>query len=134
MAFFTAKGRLRRRAFFLRSYGLYLVGILVYALPGWLYATEIPAYVELAALAGLIAVWYLVVVQLLLRLHDLNLRAWWALAILLPLGSYVLGAGLQFVQGTIGPNRFGLDPKRPLLLPVAPIVEAVLPDEGAGEA
>ena len=31
--------------------------------------------------------------------------------------SYVLGLGLQLVQGTIGPNRFGPDPKRPGLMP-----------------
>jgi uncharacterized membrane protein YhaH (DUF805 family) len=124
MAFFTAKGRLRRRVYFLRVLGLYAVGIIIYALPGSLYVNEIPVYVELAAFAGMVAVWYLVLIQVLLRLHDLNLRAWWALVGLLPIVSYVLGAGLQFVQGTIGPNRFGLDPKRPLLLPpVAPAPE-----------
>lgn len=119
MAFFTAKGRLRRRSYLFRLMGLYLTGILIYALPGWLYAETIPATVQLAAIGGLAAVWYLVVVQCLLRLHDLDLRAWWALVGLLPVVSYALGTGLQLVQGSIGPNRFGLDPKRPLLLPPA---------------
>jgi uncharacterized membrane protein YhaH (DUF805 family) len=129
MAFFTTRGRLRRRAYFLRVIGLYAAGIIIYALPGWLYADEIPALVELAAFTGLVMVWYLVVVQVLLRLHDLNLRAWWALIGLLPLVGYVLGAGLQFVQGTVGPNRFGLDPKRPLLLPVAAVPAALPPPD-----
>ena len=118
MAFFTASGRLRRRSYLLRISGLYALGVLVYALPGWLYVAEIPAYVKLAAVAGLVMIWYLVLVQVLLRLHDLDLRAWWALVTLLPAVSYLLGAGLQFVQGTIGPNQFGLDPKRPQLLPI----------------
>ena len=129
MAFFTANGRLRRRAYFLRVIGLYAAGLFIYALPGGLYAADVPMYVELAALAGLAVVWYLVVIQILLRLHDLDLRAWWALVGLLPLVGYVLGAGLQFVQGTVGPNRFGLDPKRPLLLPVAALPTALPPPD-----
>lgn len=60
----------------------------------------------------MVAVGYLTLVQALLRLHDLDLSAWWALVGLLPLVSYVLGAGLQFVPGTVGSNRFGPDPKR----------------------
>ncbi|WP_422653717.1 DUF805 domain-containing protein [Hymenobacter sp.] len=76
MAFFTAKGRLRRRTYLLRVIGLYALGVLVYAAPGGLYAAEIPASVELAAFAVMILVWYLLVVQMLLRLHDLNIRAW----------------------------------------------------------
>jgi uncharacterized membrane protein YhaH (DUF805 family) len=97
MAFFTANGRLCRRSYFLQISGLYALGILVYALPGWLYVVEIPVYVKLAAVAGLVTVWYLVLVQVLLRLHDLDLRAWWASVALLPSMSYVLGAGLQLV-------------------------------------
>ena len=60
MAFFIATGRLRRRTFFLRVVGLYAAGLLIYAIPGGLYAAEIPAFVKLAAFAGLVAVWYLV--------------------------------------------------------------------------
>jgi len=119
MAFFTTAGRLRRRGYFLRVLALYAVGIAIYGLPSWLYSDIIPSSIRLAAIAGLVGVFYLVVVQVLLRLHDLNLRAWWFLIMVLPLVNYILGAGLQFVQGTIGPNRFGPDPKRPLLLPEA---------------
>lgn len=117
MAFFTTSGRLRRRDYFLRVSGLYALGTAVYAIPGLLYQAEIPPLVELAAFMGLVGVFYLLVVQMLLRLHDLDLRAWWALVALLPGLSYVLGAGLQFVQGSVGPNRFGPDVKRPDLLP-----------------
>ena len=120
MAFFTAAGRLRRRDYFLRIPALYALGIGTYAMPGLFYAAEIPAFVSLAAFVGLLVVAYLTVVQALLRLHDLDLRGWWFLVAFLPVVSYVLGAGLQFVQGTVGPNRFGLDPKRPFLLPPPP--------------
>lgn len=120
MAFFTAAGRLRRRGYFFRIFGLYALGFAVYALPGLLYAVEVPSAVALLAVTGFVVIFYLVVVQALLRLHDLNLSSWWSLILLLPVVSYVLGAGLQFVQGTVGPNRFGLDPKRPSLLPPLP--------------
>ncbi|MFC6222486.1 DUF805 domain-containing protein [Hymenobacter artigasi] len=128
MAFFTAAGRLRRRAYFLRVLGLYAAGIVIYAIPGLLYPAEIPSWMQLVALAVIVGLFYLVIVQALLRLHDLDLRAWWFLVALLPLVSYVLGAGMQFVQGTIGPNRFGLDPKRPSLLPAALPITLLPPD------
>ena len=117
MAFFTAAGRLRRRDYFLRIPALYALGLGIYAIPGLLYAAEIPALVSLTAFVALLAVGYLTVIQALLRLHDLDLRGWWVLVAFLPVVSYVLGAGLQFVRGSIGPNRFGLDPKRPCQLP-----------------
>ena len=129
MAFFTSKGRLRRRAYLLRGLGLYAVGIGVYAMPELLYGAAILYHAKLIAGLGLVFLMYLVVVQSLLRLHDLNLSAWWGLLMLLPFVSYILGSGLQFVQGTIGPNRFGLDPKRPGLLPLVPEPVAPLPDE-----
>ena len=73
MAFFTVAGRLRRRDYFLRIPALYVVGFGIYAIPGLLYATEIPAVVSLAAFVALLAVVYLTVIQAMLRLHDLDL-------------------------------------------------------------
>ncbi|HEX8655955.1 MAG TPA: DUF805 domain-containing protein, partial [Hymenobacter sp.] len=84
MAFFTAKGRLRRWGYFLRIIGVYALAIIVYATPGWLYATEVPPSVALAAILGLIALMYLTLVQVALRLHDLDLRAWWWLVVFVP--------------------------------------------------
>ena len=129
MAFFTAQGRLRRRDYFLRILGLYALGFLVYAIPGLLYAAEVPSGIALAAVVGMVAVMYLTMVQVALRLHDLDLRGWWWLVMLLPVLGYVLGGGLQLVQGTIGPNRFGPDPKRPLLLAAASQMDAMPPAE-----
>jgi uncharacterized membrane protein YhaH (DUF805 family) len=91
-----------------------------------MYGAEIPYQAELMAELGLVLLMYLMTVQSLLRLHDLDMSAWWALLLLLPLVSYLLGSGLQFVQGTIGPNRFGADPKRPGLLPLMPTLPASL--------
>lgn len=128
MAFFTAAGRLRRRTYFLRVIGLYVLGIAIYGLPELLYGANTPEQAELLVLLGFMLVGYLVIVQVLRRLHDLNISAWWALLALVPLVSYVLGAGLQFVQGSVGPNRFGPDPKRPGLLPELSQAEALPTD------
>jgi uncharacterized membrane protein YhaH (DUF805 family) len=123
MAFFTAAGRLRRRDYFFRVLALYALAVLVYALPGLLYAVQVPSSVALLALGGFLVIFYLILVQALLRLHDLGLSSWWSLVMLLPVVSYILGGGLQLVQGTIGPNRFGLDPKRPHLPPAVPAAD-----------
>ena len=50
---------------------------------------------------------YLVIAQTIKRLHDLSLRGWWLAFV--PLASLMLGAGMQFVAGTAGANRFGTD-------------------------
>ncbi len=117
MAFFTAKGRLRRREYLLRLVLLYAAAVAFYALPSLLPDPELQTTLHFVAGMGIAAAWYLVIVQALLRLHDLDLSAWWALAGLLPVVSYVLGGGLQLVPGSIGPNRFGPDPKRPAWSP-----------------
>ena len=111
----------------MRVLALYALGIILYALPGLLYAVTVPAPVALLALVGFVVIFYLVVVHALLRLHDLGLSSWWSSVMLLPVVSYILGAGLQFMQGTVGPNRFELDPKRPYLLPPLPPVMALSP-------
>lgn len=113
MGFFTARGRLRRRGYFLHIVGLYALALAIYAVPGLLYPAEVPAHAVLLAALGFGGVGYLMLMQSLRRLHDLNLSSWWALVLLLPGVSYVLGGGLQFVPGTAGPNRFGPDSRRP---------------------
>ncbi|OGX81755.1 DUF805 domain-containing protein [Hymenobacter glacialis] len=117
MAFFTAKGRLRRRQYLLRLVLLYAMAIAFYALPSLIPDPGLQTALHFLAGAGIAVAWYLVIIQALLRLHDLDLSAWWALVGLLPVVSYVLGGGLQLVQGSIGPNRFGPDPKRPAWSP-----------------
>ena len=45
------------------------------------------------------------------RLHDLNQSGWWALAWLVPILNWLLLLWMAF-PGTVGPNRFGPDPKQ----------------------
>jgi uncharacterized membrane protein YhaH (DUF805 family) len=45
-----------------------------------------------------------------LRLHDLNLPAWWGLIILVPLLGVLASLGLSLVPGSNGDNRYGSEP------------------------
>lgn len=95
---------MRRRGYFCRVPGFYALALAVYALPSLLYSAKVPAAIALLALVGFSVISYLVVVQVLLRFHDLNLGSWWSLIMLLPVVSHILGMGLQFVHGTFAPT------------------------------
>jgi uncharacterized membrane protein YhaH (DUF805 family) len=45
------------------------------------------------------------------RLHDTDRSAWWLLILLLPLIGLVTMIVFMCLDGTIGPNRYGPDPK-----------------------
>ena len=45
------------------------------------------------------------------RLHDTNRTGWWLLILLVPLVGLVVMFVFLCLDGTIGPNRFGADPK-----------------------
>jgi len=48
------------------------------------------------------------------RLHDRDKSGWFALIMLIPIvGPFILFAGVWFMKGTDGPNRFGPDPLQP---------------------
>ena len=115
---FTTTGRLRRRTFFWSILLLYLLAFACYGVPALaeIQFRNTALHWQYMALMGLALCYYLVVVQAVKRLHDIDLRGWWLLLALLPLVGLVLGAGMQFIAGTAGPNRFGPDPRqaRPL--------------------
>jgi len=109
---FYPTGRLSRWPYFWRVPALYLLAFACYGMPAlaeYQFHTTASLWKNLA-LAGMALCFYLMFVQVAKRLHDLNMRAWWALMLLLPVASIVLGGGLEFVKGTTGPNRFGPDP------------------------
>lgn len=45
------------------------------------------------------------------RFHDLDKSGWMILTLLIPIVDFVFSIYLLFVDGTIGPNRYGEDPK-----------------------
>ncbi|RZK23004.1 MAG: DUF805 domain-containing protein [Hymenobacter sp.] len=111
---FTPTGRISRWPYFWRVVVLYLLAFGFYGLPAlaeYQFQNTAAGWQNLA-LVGMALCAYLVFLQTVKRLHDLDLRAWWLLVLLLPVVSLVLGAGMQFVAGTAGPNRFGPAPRQ----------------------
>lgn len=113
--YFTMAGRLRRRAYFGRVALLYLLAAACYSVPdvAVLQFGSTAAHWQYMALGGLLLSYYLIFAQCVKRLHDLGLRGWWLVLLLVPVASLVLGGGMQLVAGTAGPNRFGADPRQP---------------------
>jgi len=114
-------GRISRWPYFWRVPTLYLVAFVCYGLPAFAeyQLHDTAAHWKNVALAGMAFCFYMVVVQGIKRLHDLNLRGWWLLFMLVPLASIGLGSVLAFASGTAGPNRFGSSPSQPATSSVA---------------
>ena len=108
---FTPAGRLNRWPYFWRVLALYLVAFACYSLPALAEQqhSSVGGWKNLA-LVGILICIYLVAVQAIKRLHDLDMRGWWLLLFFVPLVGFVLGTRIQFMPGTTGPNRFGVDP------------------------
>ena len=118
---FTPTGRISRWPYFWRVLTLYLLAFACYGLPAlaeYQFGTTAPLWQNLA-LVGMVLCFYLAFLQAVKRLHDIDLVAWWLLLGLLPGISFILGAGMQFIAGTAGPNRFGPPPRQPAVQPLA---------------
>lgn len=63
------------------------------------------------SLVALVGVWWFMLAQYAKRLHDLNKSAWFLLILLIPLVNFVFALYMLFADGTVGPNRYGDDPK-----------------------
>ena len=113
-------GRARRSEFWLFSLFIFIVEI-VYCVLMRVTGNFDPANYGAIngvgmALGGLIMIFMLAIIVPSLavtfrRLHDTNRSAWWLLIAFLPaIGSLVLLV-FYLLPGTVGPNRFGPDPK-----------------------
>ena len=113
-------GRSRRSEFWMFALMIFIIEVVFYALMGAMGGVMTPGGPPPSGPAGLIfGVFGLVMLGLLIpsiavtfrRLHDTNRSAWWLLIGLVPfLGALVLLV-FYFLDGTLGPNKFGLDPK-----------------------
>jgi len=112
---FYPTGRISRWPYFWRVPTLYVIAFICYGLPAFAEYQfhDVGEHWKNLALVGIAFCFYMVVVQGIKRLHDLNLRSWWLLLLLVPVASLVLGSALSLVSGTAGPNRFGPSPSQP---------------------
>lgn len=115
---FSFNGRIRRMEYFLS----FLVGGVVFgiafafgigtALFGASYGSG--SSFGIGVLIGFIAliadIWFSLA-QYVKRLHDTDKSGWLILLALIPVVNIGLALYMLFADGTVGPNRYGLDPK-----------------------
>jgi uncharacterized membrane protein YhaH (DUF805 family) len=107
---FSAEGRISRSTYW--YYNLSLVGLFIVASitdsffnsndgnSGYGYCTSI------LGLLGIITAIFVIIK----RGHDLDWSGWNILFALIPIGNIVVLIYWAFVKGTVGPNKYGLDP------------------------
>ncbi|MEO5685777.1 MAG: DUF805 domain-containing protein [Burkholderiaceae bacterium] len=105
------KGRIPRRTYWLHGVlSLLLLGVAVNAL---LVIANVDNETS-GKLVNLVFLWPVIAVSAK-RQHDFNFSAWWALIHFIPgIGSMLLIAVDGSMPGTLGPNRFGIDPREAL--------------------
>ena len=55
-------------------------------------------------------IWF-TIAQDVKRLHDVDKSGWLVVLLLIPIVNFILGLYMLFADGTVGPNRYGNDPK-----------------------
>lgn len=115
---FSFNGRIRRIEYFLSN----LLGGFVFGLAFWLgmgtslVSAEVESaggfgfgiLISIAAILG--GIWF-TIAQDVKRLHDVDKSGWFVLFLIIPVINFILGIYMLFADGTVGPNRYGNDPK-----------------------
>jgi len=119
--FFSFKGRVSRKAFWLFFLAMLVLGILMnFAIAQPEPAPGMDPAEAMSQAFGAIPAWYWLVQLVFLfvalavyakRWHDQERSGWWSLLLLIPLlGPIIVLIMLGFIGGTPGPNRFGEEP------------------------
>ncbi len=102
--FFTTEGRLARGEYI----GLQIIFLLC-LFPLYMLAFVAEYGIVIIALAMILVA--INIFPTIRRLHDVNLPGWVALLWLVPQAGSWVNLFLCFVKGTVGPNKYGDDPK-----------------------
>ncbi len=125
--FFTHKGRLNRKRYFLRLACLFFIAFLVHMIAVELISGDYSNVEELeqfyltagdyVGMADIVISFviftFLNVAEIMIsirRLHDLGHTGWLVLLTYIPLVNFVFGIYLLFAHGNRGPNIYGPDP------------------------
>jgi len=116
--YFDFQGRSRRSEYWL-FYLLTIIVTMVLYVPmlsvGMNFETGEPNAIGGLVMLVLVLVWLGLFIPslavLIRRLHDTNRSGWWVLISLLPLVGGLVLFIFTVLNGTVGPNRFGSDPK-----------------------
>lgn len=107
---FGFDGRINRGKFWLGWAVLY-----AFFLVAWIVAvaTNSGVVIGLVGLAGLLAIWPALAIQIK-RWHDRGKSGWWVLIALVPIiGGFWVLIECGFLPGDVGPNEYGPDPMGP---------------------
>ena len=110
--FFTCRGRLNRKPFFLRGLALGILSSILSSVMGEMSDSSSTA-LHIAALLMLPLILICCVASIMLvirRWHDLGKSGWFTLVLIIPLVNLLVMLYLWFVRGTAGPNAYGDDP------------------------
>jgi uncharacterized membrane protein YhaH (DUF805 family) len=106
-SFFSGKGRLRRKDYFIR---VILLSIPSYFMKVIGDTSQEPGLLIFAIFISLICM-VLIAIQGIKRLHDINMSGWYWLVFLIPVVNLIFGLYVVFKDGTPGSNKYGEDPK-----------------------
>ena len=115
---FSFNGRIRRIEYLLSN----LLGSFVFGIAFWvgmgtsLVSAEaesaggfgIGLLISIAAFVG--GIWF-TIAQDVKRLHDVDKTGWFIILLLIPIVNFIFGLYMLLADGTVGPNRYGDDPK-----------------------
>ena len=115
---FSFNGRIRRIEYFLSN----LLGGFVSGIAFWLgigtslvsaEAESVGGFgfgmlVSMAAILG--GIWF-TIAQDVKRLHDVDKSGWLIILLFIPIVNFIFGLYMLLADGTVGPNRYGDDPK-----------------------
>jgi len=105
--FFSPEGRLRRKDYFVRILLLSIPGVFFSVLSEGSAENGLIGFLALITICcGIIAA-----IQIVKRLHDINLSGWLWLISFVPFVNFIFGLYILFKDGTQGPNQYGEDPK-----------------------
>ena len=106
-------GRMRRIHYFL--YGL--AGGLIFSVAYLIVAFAFGAMFDSFAVSLVLLIpcyiaymWFTLAIGVK-RLHDIDKSGWYLLILLIPIVNFIWALYMLFADGTVGPNRFGADPK-----------------------
>lgn len=105
--FFSFDGRLRRGSYFFRAILLAAPAAIAYSI---IDITDDNQAFLLSSIVLIIA-GFLIWVQFVKRLHDINLSGWWSIINLIPIVGGLFSLVIIFIEGSHGENQYGPDPK-----------------------
>lgn len=106
-SFFSTTGRLRRRQYLVRAI---LLGIPAAMAASIIETSYDDTTIGISVITVLICA-FLILIQFVKRLHDINLSGWWSLISFVPYLGGLFGFIVLFIDGQKGPNKYGHDPK-----------------------